>query len=299
MKRTSNQNDFRHFRRKLRPEDFAVGPKEEPHPSDQIDTDTWTGITSLPDDVCLRTSDHYGSVLKNYWDLWGEWICMSGALQNVAKTQTSPIDHASLNAIDEIQGSIYNALVGFYRLAFSSLRNVLEHMTIGLHLTLAGDQKTFSTWLKGGCELRFGWAADKAPQNPHVSKLEHYLTNSLGDNLFRQKMQNRSEGFARRLFSELSEFTHGGPASTNAALWQGSNGPIFVPQAFEKWAGTFAKTYTLGVLEAKLAQPNVTTLAFGSKLSIRDLFEQAVKIVPTGEDGMPIFMEVLNLKSLW
>jgi len=298
MKKTS-KNDFRHSRRKLRPEDFAVGPKEEPPPSDLIDKDTWTGITSLPDDVSLRTSDHYGSLLKNYWDLWDEWICMSGALQKAAKNQTSPIDHAALNAIDELQGSIYNALVGFYRLAFSSLRNVLEHMTIGLNLTLAGDQKTFSAWLRGDCELRFRWAADNAPQNPPISKLEHYLMNCLGDNLFRQKTQNLSGGFARRLFSELSDFTHGGPASTNVALWQGSNGPIFVPQAFEKWAGTFAKTYTLGVLEAKLAQPTVTTLAFGSKLSIRDLFEQAVKMVPTGENGVTIFKEVLNLKSLW
>ena len=86
---------------------------------------------------------------------------------------------------------------------------------------------------------------------------------------------------------------------TNADLWQGSNGPIFVPQAFEKWSRTFAKTYALGVLEAKLAQPEVTALGSGSSLSIRELFEQVVNMIPVKEDGLIILQTVLDLKTLW
>lgn len=142
-------------------------------------------------------------------------------------------------------------------------------------------------------------ARDNAPRHLPVANLERYLVSALGDDLFRQKTRNQAGGFARRLFSELSGFTHGGPAFTNADLWQGSNGPIFVREAFEKWTGTFAKTYALGVLEAKLAQANITVVSFGSSLSVRDLFQQVVKMIPSSEDGLAILQAVLNLKTLW
>lgn len=268
--------------------------------SSPIDKDTWKSIVSLPDDVSIQTREHYGAVLKKSWSAWGEWICLVQALQEAVENQaTSPIVHVALHSTDELQASIYNALVGFYRLAFSSLRNVLEQMTIGLYLNLTSDQNSFSAWLKGDCELRFGWAADNAARHSSVRNLEHNLQNVLGDNLFRQKTRSQSGGFARRLFSELSGFTHGGPEFTNADLWEGSTGPIFVAQAFERWAATFAKTYALGVLEAKIAQPKVIALAAGSSLSIRDLFEQVVNMVPKGEDGLILLRAVLNQKDLW
>lgn len=268
--------------------------------SSLIDEDTWKSIISLPDDVSLQTRDYYGAVLKKSWSAWGEWICLVQALIEAVENQaTSPIVHVAMHSTDELQASVYNALVGFYRLAFSSLRNVLEQMTIGLYLNLTSDKNRFSDWLKGDCELRFGWAADKATRHSSMRELEQNLQNTLDDNFFRQKTQSQSGGFARRLFSELSGFTHGGPEFTNADLWEGSNGPIFVAQAFERWAATFAKTYALGVLEAKIAQPKVIALAAGSSLSIRDLFEQVVNIIPKGEDGLILLQSVLNQKDLW
>lgn len=295
MVRESNRNDFRASRWKLPPEAFAIGPKgPDSPPSDSIDKDTWDSIVSLPDDVSIRTSDHYGSVLKKVWSAWSEWSCLVGALQEaIEDPTTSPIAHVACNATDEFQASIYNALVGFYRSAFSSLRNVVEQMTVGLQLKLADDQDTFRSWLSGDCELGFGWAADRVPGHTSVADLERYLTETVGDDLFRQRAPNQSGGFARRLFSELSNFTHGNPAFTNADMWQ-SNGPIFVARAFERWASIFAKTYALGVLEVKLAQPDITTLAFGSPLSIRDLFEQVVNTIPEEEDGSVILRAVLN-----
>jgi hypothetical protein len=285
---------------KLPPNAFAIGPKTEPEPSDLVDPNTWNSLVSLPDDVSLRTSEHYGSVLKKFWYAWDEWICLVLALQGaVKKPSTSPIAHSANTAIDEVQASIYNALVGFYRLAFSSLRNILEQMTIGLHLELAHNQEIFSDWLNGDPELKFGWAADNVTHHPSIQKLESCLTPMIYDNLFQQKSPKKKAGLARRLFSELSQFTHGGPAFTNGDLWDGSNGPIFVPKAFEKWSVTFAKTYALGVLEAKLAQPKITVLGSGSRLTVRDLFKQIVNGIPQKEDAFIALHEVLNLDEVW
>lgn len=77
--------DFRKRRVKLPPDAFAIGPKTNPKPSDLIDQLTWDSLVSLPDDVSLRTSEHYGSILKEFWDAWDEWICLVLALQGTVK----------------------------------------------------------------------------------------------------------------------------------------------------------------------------------------------------------------------
>ena len=203
---TNNQDDFRSLRKKLPPNAFASGPEEpDASPSDPIDKKTWNNITSLPNDVSIRTTDNYGSILKRFWSLWSEWICLVGSLQqSVEDPSSSPAAHVASISIDEIQASIYNVLVGFYRLGFSSLRNVLEQMTIGMHLELANDKRTFGDWLKGNRELNFGWAADNVHKHSSISSLEHHLIDDLGESLFRQKKQKFGPGFARRLFNILN-----------------------------------------------------------------------------------------------
>lgn len=142
-------------------------------------------------------------------------------------------------------------------------------------------------------------AADNVTHHSSIQKLELHLIAMTGDNLFQHKKRKKRAGFARRLFSELSQFTHGGPAFTNADLWDGSNGPIFVPKAFEKWSATFARAYALGVLQAKLAQPKITVLGSGSSLTVKDLFKQIVNRIPQKEDGFIILQKVLSLNGVW
>ena len=288
---TNSQNDFRSTRNLLPPDAFAVGPETNPPPSDLIDKETWDSLLSLPDDVSLRTSGDYGSTLKIFWNAWGDWICLALALQNAAAPNPadSPIAHCAGNAIDEIQGSIYNSVVGFYRLSFSALRNMLEQMTIGLSLELTGNTTSFSNWLRGDEELKFGSSSNKLLRIQVIRNLEQTLRNATGDSIFQQKTPTYAGGLARRLFSELSQFTHGGPDHTNADLWGGSNGPIFAPKSFEKWSITFCKTFMICVLEAKLAKPLITVLGGGSKQTIGNLFRLLMPKLPAAEDGTNIF----------
>lgn len=171
-------------------------------------------------------------------------------------------------------------------------------MTIGLHLELTGNHKVFLDWLNGDQELKFGWAADNLARDPAIQDIEKKLISIIGDSLFNQKTSKTKAGFARRLFKELSQFTHGGPAFTNADLWEGSNGPIFVPKSFQKWSAKFVTACALGVLEAKLAKPTVTVLGGGSQLAVSDLFKLLVSKVPKKEDGAQILSTILSLNII-
>lgn len=57
-------SDFRAKRIMLERKDFAIAPTKYPGPTDLIRKKTWRDIVSLPDDVSIRTSDRYGSLLK-------------------------------------------------------------------------------------------------------------------------------------------------------------------------------------------------------------------------------------------
>jgi hypothetical protein len=62
MSRPLPTSDFRAIRIVLEPDDFALSSGEpDPPPSDLIDENIWHGIMTLPDDVSVRTSNHYGS----------------------------------------------------------------------------------------------------------------------------------------------------------------------------------------------------------------------------------------------
>jgi hypothetical protein len=135
------------------------------------------------------------------------------------------------------------------------------------------------------------WAADALPSHSAVSSLEDHCKKVCVDNFFRQRSQTDNGGVVRRLFKKLSKFTHGTPGFTDADM-RNSNGPIFVPESFQSWRSLFSTTYALVLFEAKLAQPKLATLAYGSDLNARNLFQQVTDGLPLSEDG------VVLLKSL-
>ncbi len=96
----------------------------------------------------------------------------------------------------------------------------------------------------------------------------------------------------------MSQFTHGNPEFSNADLWEGSNGPIFVPKSFKRWSITFSKVFALCVIEAKLAKPTITVLGAGSKQTIDNLYSLLLGKIPAKEDGSAIFKALIDLKII-
>lgn len=264
--------DFRLRRKKLNPDDFALPAGHDPAPSDVIDVEVWNGITSLPDDVSLRTSDHYGSELGAAWSCWGDWLALQHALW---EAQPQPHDSATaytaLDAADYLQASVYCALTGYYRLAYTSLRAVVENVTLGMGLELGAAPLTFEDY-KRGRRCNFAALARSVASHARVSVVETGLHAKVNDDLFGKG------GLVLRLWGDLSRSAHARPGATDADEWE-SNGPIFVPEAFEGWAECYFTVYAVAVLECRLAQPRLNELDWGSS-DARGLFARAVRNLP-------------------
>src|SRR5437879_5362341 len=97
-------NDFRLRRSKLPLDAFAIAPDKEPDPTDPIDESTWSSITSLPDDVALRTTDFHGAALHQAHEFWGNWVSLVLDLQGLVESpKDDPLCVVSLAMGDELQ----------------------------------------------------------------------------------------------------------------------------------------------------------------------------------------------------
>ena len=243
-------DDFRSVRIILEPDDFALSSGEEPPPSDLIDKEIWHGITVLPDDVSIRTSNHHGSLLRILYNLWGAWI------ESVGDKQDFLYD-TILDAADEFQATTFNALNGYYRQAIGCLRNALQQVTIGTYCQVCGKDKDFTQWRTGQIELSFGKACDSLDGALPIQSLNAHIQATLNDSLFKQKTKTNPGGWARRLYSELSNFSHTRPGFTNVDMWA-SNGPIYVHEAFISTVNTYLQVSALSFLLVKLGRPVFT-----------------------------------------
>lgn len=232
----------------LEPGDYAFASGDEPPPSDLVDEETWHGITLLPDDVAIRTSNHHGDLLKMLYDLWGAWI------DAVREIQHHPYD-TILDAADEFQAATFNALHGYYRPAIGCLRNALEQITIGTYCQVCGKATDFAQWKAGQIKISVAQSCDGLAGSALVQPLNAHLQTALSDSIFNQKTKTNKGGWARRLYDELSNYAHTRPGSTNFDMWA-SNGPVYVPKAFVSFASMYLETSALGFLLVKLARPH-------------------------------------------
>lgn len=279
--------DFREHRRKLPPGSFAIEPESESSASDLIDRSTWHGVTGLPDDVSLRTSDHHGTVLQQAHDCWSDWIALVLDIQGLCDdAMRDPLAVAAMNVADELQVSVYLALTGFYRQAIGTLRAALEGMLAALHFCVASDQEATDEWLAGTDEGRV-W----------VRKVRLKLRTMEPFVGFEQEVEwplFADGGWFAWLYELLSAFVHGRPAhtdkagrrmeTTNGGLWQ-SNGPIYHDGAFEFWARLYFNATLLSALMAGLANPKLTALAKPTGLSLEAFLERLFEWHP--EPGVP------------
>ncbi len=284
-------SDFRSKRFMLEKDDFALSEGEYPGPVDLINEDTWKSIVALSDDVSIRTSDRYGTQLGKMWDYWDMWLRVTGGIQALSKKPTeSPTAIAVCDAGDEFQAGTYCALVGYYRVAFSCLRNVLEQVSIGAQLAMKYDIQRFNEWRSTAETVKFGWAADLLPANRPVAILEHNLNTACGDSLFAQQ----PKGAARRLFVELSRYTHGASGFADGDL-RASNGPIFLPKAFLDWCVAALKTYAITLHVLKLAHPALDKLPWGPPpLTVNEFRRRVIADIPASDKDRAILQHVAD-----
>lgn len=284
-------SDFRGRRYILEKDDFAAASGEYSGQTNLIDEDTWKSIVALADDVSIRTSDKYGSQLQQMWEYWGLWSRVVGGIQALSSDPTeSPTAIAACDAGDEFQAATYAALVGYYRVAFSCLRNVLEHITIATQLTVSNDTRDFTDWRNGEDRIRFGWAADILPKNPGVAALEKHLRAATKGSLFNQV----PKGLARRFFVEVSKYTHGAAGFKDGDSRQ-SNGPIFLAKTFLEWCVAALKTYAIALHELKLAHPALAKLPWGPPpVSIDEFRRRVVADIPSNDRDRIFFQSLVD-----
>jgi hypothetical protein len=204
--------DFRFQRYKLPPEAFLIGPEREPEPTDLIDQETWGSITTLPDDVSLRTSEHHGTLLKNAHELWGHWIAMELDIQSLTDNpRDDALSIACLNASDDFQASIYTVLTGFYRHSIAALRAALEAVIAGAYFRAHPDPVKIQQWADGHREGQL-WVKEVR------TKLKNRKPYSLFEKCEHPLMAQG--GWVEFLYGRLSAFSHGRtPAAGSSILF--------------------------------------------------------------------------------
>ncbi len=270
-------SDFRAVRIVLEPDDFAFGSDEpDPPPSDLILKKTWFGIMNLPDDVAIRTSDHNGKFLGEVYWLWGRWIDATGEAEDALFVPM-------LDAHDDLQASFFDSLHGYYRIAFSALRNVIELMTIG---TCGAITKTtlYKGWRNGSTEFKFGTACDLLSNEALLSTFNDGVRAAGHQSLWDAKQGALLGGYARRLYRDMCNYAHSRPGFTDGDLRR-SNGPIYVGSVFWDWYCAYLRVTSLCSILMFLARPN------GDRSAFADLFTDDPNIIP------PDLLEAMKLVS--
>lgn len=201
----------------------------------------------LPDDVAIRTSNHHGTALRQLDDLWGAWIESLGNRRDVLFT-------AMLDAGDNFQSATYTALMGFYRLSVDALRGALELMAIATWAQVCGRDNEFKRWRKGSVVLSFGKACDGLISA--TESLRAHLRSLVNDTLFDPKDSSTPGGFARRIYSGISDFSHSRPGYADGDM-RDSNGPIYVRSAFEHVSWIHFEVIGLCFLLVLIARPKL------------------------------------------
>jgi hypothetical protein len=180
--------------------------------------------------------------------------CWDGFIDSLS-LRRDPIETAILDAADEFSAATYNSLHGFYRQAFGCLRNALETVAIATYCQVTGQRSLYKEREAGKSTIGFGTACDGLMTAPRLAVLRTRLRKELGDSIFDQRRGlSDNGGWARRLFSDLSEYEHSRPKFRNTDMWE-SNGPVFSPTAFIRLAAGLFETAALCFLMIKTARP--------------------------------------------
>lgn len=246
-------DDFRAVRTVLEADDYALSTgAPEPPPSDLIPEETWRGLTVLPDEAAVRTSNRHGMLLDILYQLAGTWpVCVGES------DPPDSVGHAMIEVINEPDASLYNMLVGFYRQAIDSLRIILDAVCVGAYCHLTSQAAVLQDWLEGNDEVKFNTAAVGLSRAPKTKQLHDHLVQTVHFGFVDQA--NRATaypgGWMRQLYQKLSKYSHGRPLYNNVGLWQ-SNGPIYVGRSVAIVTGLFFETFVASYTIVKLCRPD-------------------------------------------
>ena len=229
-------------------DDFALSDGPDPPASDLVDKEVWAGITHLPDDVAIRTSDHNGVRLKLLYSLWGDWTMSAGD-----GTAPDELFAAMCDAGDAFQCATFLYLHGLYRSAMSELRVALEQVIMGVCGNLWPTDPDYAKWKNGNPELPLTRLRKR--MESRLSKVQCKWFFADGEIL-------------QTTFRGLSDFTHSRPDSSGAALWK-SNGPVYAHDAAMQVFMTTVAVYAICYLLVRIARPN-----FALPPDSRILFEE-------------------------
>jgi hypothetical protein len=235
---------------------FYLGPAAFGDPGDGLQPATdlimpehWMHLMYLPTDVVLQTTDHFGSTFLAMASLSHMWISAITP-PDTPDPELPLVFDAYLDVYDEFEAAPFIAAHGWYRQGASGLRNALQSMTHAAAFSVRGDHGGYAAWRSGSAEApKFGNSLESLAGVPTVRQLESALAPG---SLF----ATRPPGVARNLYRELCRYAHGAPGHTNADLWEGSNGPIFNPDAFTQFWRDFRDTFLVCCILLKIAHPD-------------------------------------------
>lgn len=167
-----------------------------------------------------------------------------------------------IDITDEIQGSLFNLLHGYYRVSASCLRNALELSLYGLYFQTMDNYDNAFKWLSGGNEdlkifshiQGLGNVCNQLTKPKQFNQLNFILKKKLGYSLFNQKSGELKPGLSRQLHSKLSKYVHSRPGYTHCDHWNNYEyGPIYSKNSFLKISNLNLETFILIYILIKLA----------------------------------------------
>lgn len=193
--------------------------------------DDWRALLVLGRDVAWLTANQHAALLEVLHALGRAWPAPTVAAGN---GEPGPLDRALLGAHGEFVAFAFLLVHGFYSQALRCLRSALELAVVGSFFELAGDAERYARWVDGRNERNvfFKEACDWLMNAPVAAPLEEHLRVATGRTLFAQGHGARA-GRMRRLFRDLSAYSHTVPGASNYDLWR-ANGPIYVREAVER-----------------------------------------------------------------
>lgn len=216
------ESDFRRGRALLAPGAFAVPGGPDPPVDNLVSQPVWDHLIHLSDDVALRTTNWQGSTTDAIHRVSMQWLWATPIYPTGMPFAPDP----AILAAEEFEALEFIALHGYYRQALGCLRNALETMTHAARYAACDRVEEFAQWRKGDAEPKFSASRATLLSSQAGSGIELAVApGSIFGTL-------QSDGWLAGLYRRLCAYAHSQAGYNNADFWE-SNGPVYVPRAYE------------------------------------------------------------------